>query len=191
MERIYRGRLVCLIPIYLENKGDCTEVFLENSPSFIIEKTITSVMNNLLTYYMLDLKELRKIYGDYIQSKNLVPLAFDGENIFIPFKARKPFSHNDKAFGYFNLNYYGSYRLADNFIVINFKDGQSINCLAQEASFKKHLKNGQIIRSSYLRRKMPTSKRENYLLKDQDSLAILLKELGDLKKILNKNRGPI
>lgn len=183
MERIFNNNLLGLVPKYIENIGDCTEIIIEGREAFIIERTISTVLNRVLRHYMIDLREIKNIYSKYINYKNLIPIAFDRENIFIPFKARRSLSTNDKAFGYFNLKYYDRIYIGKSSIDIVMKDGQRLRTISRPDSFTKHLKNGYIVSACYERREMYQSNKEEYRPTNKSDLELLLKAMG---KIIEK-----
>ncbi len=53
----------------------------------------------------MDLQAARKYYGDLLSMKNLIPIPFTEEDVFIPTKVRKPLYRNDGATGFINIRY--------------------------------------------------------------------------------------
>lgn len=176
MDRVYCQRILGFFPIYVDNIGDCTQVLIEGEDYLVIEKTIATFLKLILRYYMIDLGEIRDIYSKYTNSRNLVPIPFDSYNIFIPFKARRPIYENDRAFGYFNLNYVEDFLYGPSGVLVVFRDGQSLKCISREKTFRKHLKNGKIVKLCYEKREMPRPNRQ------EDRLRTLIDEIKDIIK---------
>lgn len=182
MDRIFSSNLLCLIPTYTKTIGDSTKIYTENASPFTINKSLSTVLKLIYNYYSIDIKSLHNICSNYIINQNLIPIPFDENNIFIPFKARIPKYKNDSAFGYFNLNYFSKYKLNENINII-FKDKQSVECISKETSFKKHLHNGYIIKSSYKKRCMNMSSSSSYVNTFKD-LSVIIDKLSSIENLL-------
>lgn len=154
MEKLYTSILIGILPVYEENIGDCTRILVKDGENFILTYKITTVIKRLANYYMINLKESKKIYSKFIASKNLVPLAFDQNNIFIPIKTRIPRFKNDRAFGYINLQSIQQLIDRGDYTELKLKNGESINCMAKKNTIKKHISHGNIIKNCFIKRTM-------------------------------------
>lgn len=179
MKRLYENILVGLIPIYRENIGDCTEILVQDRNNFILNYKLATIIKALEKYYMINLKESKRVYSKFINAKNLVPIPFDQNNIFIPIKIRTPRFKNDPAFGYINLKSIAEIIDKDGGTEIKFKNGELIQCLANINTVKKHIHNGNIIKNCFVKREMKDYK-ENY---KYSSLTPASKE--DINKLIN------
>lgn len=162
MERLFEGDLMALSPQYIENKGNCTVVYMRNSESFVIERTIKSVINKIAKHYMLDLRELRNRYRPLISSQNLVPIPLSKNDIFIPFKTRIPICKNDGSLSYINMRYIKGIKDNGESRIINLNNEVTIECLTGLSSIEKHIKNGNIISRCYEDRYMKVKEDEEY-----------------------------
>lgn len=53
----------------------------------------------------MDFKAARKYFGEIAFMKNLAPISFDGEDVFVYIKVRNPVGANDGAHGLINTTY--------------------------------------------------------------------------------------
>lgn len=162
MERLFQGELMALSPEYVDNKGNCTMVYLKNTEPFIVERTIKSIIRTIAKHYMLDLKEIKNRYRPLISSHNLVPIPLSKEDIFIPFKTRVPICKNDGALSYINMRYIKSIKDGDEFRIINLNNEINIKCLSSLSSIDNHIRNGNIISRCYEDSYMKVSEDEEY-----------------------------
>ena len=105
LEEIILQEIMAFLPTYLTMKGNCTKFYTNQGESHEIDSTIRTVLNQLCKFYLIDLKATKKYYGDLLSIKNLVPIPFNKDNVFVPIKVRKPLCKNDGSFGYVNINY--------------------------------------------------------------------------------------
>ncbi|MCR2044723.1 hypothetical protein [Anaerosalibacter massiliensis] len=141
--------LMAFIPVYLNMKGNCTAIYTYKSGEIYIDKSLRSFLNCLGKYFLIDLKESRKHYGNLLNVNNLVPIPFNRENIFIPIKTRKPISRNDGALGYININYIDKIEEGLNGVNIFLKPNYKIKSLNTLKTVEKHINNGEIVRKFY------------------------------------------
>lgn len=179
MERLYNNILIAILPIYEENIGDCTEIIVQEGSSFILNYKLSTIIKALEKYYMINLKETNRIYSKFINSKNLIPIPFDANNIFIPIKTRVPIFKNDRAFGYINLKSIKGIIQREDFTEINFKNGESIKCFAKKSTVQKHINNGNIVRTCFVKRTMQVYREKN----EYNSLIPATKQ--DIEKLMS------
>ncbi|MBU5436684.1 hypothetical protein KQI42_01615 [Tissierella sp. MSJ-40] len=149
IEKILLEELLAFLPIYITLKGNCTLIYTKNGREREIEKGIRSVLNQLSKYYFMDLKEVKKTYGNLLCSKNLVPIPFNKDNVFIPVKTRKPMYKNDGAIGYVNINHINKTTKLNNMSIIHLTNGKKIQCLNSLETVNKHINNGHIVKKLY------------------------------------------
>lgn len=145
LEDIVLRELMAFLPVYLAMKGNCTLLYTNCGGIYEIEKTIRTVLNQLSHFYLVDLKAAKKYYGDLLAIKNLVPIPFNKDNVFVPIKVRKPLFKNDGSLGYVNIRYIKKVsKLKDNTIIYLTNDN-TIECLNSIETVNKHIKNGYIV----------------------------------------------
>ena len=103
MTQIIYDDVSAMRPEYIQDKGDCTEVIYESGETYTAEKNIDSIKNSMAHYYCVDLKAIRKNYGEMLPIKNHIPILLSDKHILVAFKARKPYNKRDGAYGYVNL----------------------------------------------------------------------------------------
>ena len=145
LEKILLQKLMAFLPVYLDMKGNCTLLYTYCGGIYEIEKTIRTVLNQLGNYYLVDLKATKKYYGDLLAIKNLVPIPFDKDNIFVPIKVRKPLFKNDGSLGYVNIKYIKKVRKLKNNTIIYLVNNHTIECLNSIETVNRHIKNGNIV----------------------------------------------
>lgn len=160
MERLFNGNIVALAPEYVEGKGDCTRVYLENKDPYIVEKKTKSLINTISRRYMIDLKEVKKRYRPLVSSPNTVPIPFSKDDIFIPFKTRVPICKSDGATSYINLRYIKGVKDGPNVRTINLNNEFSIECLWKISTINNHIRNGNIVKKFYEECKMKVREEE-------------------------------
>lgn len=162
LEKIILEELMAFIPIYMALKGNCTQLYTKQGGIYHVERSINTVLNLLCQYYLMDLKATRKYYGDLLSMKNLVPIPFTEEDVFIPTKVRKPLCRNDGATGFINIKYIKKVVESQGEVFIEFVDGQKISSLSSLNTVNKHIKNGHIVKRFY------REKQNNLVLKEYD-----------------------
>lgn len=138
--------LMAFIPVYLDMRGNGTVFISRAGGEVVVDRTVRTVINLIAKYFRVDLKASREYYGNIVGSNNLIPLPFDGENIFIPSKVRKPMFKNDGSLGYFNIEYIERIDEEDEFGVIILCDGHRIKTLNTKATIEKHVREGELIK---------------------------------------------
>ncbi|NMA87342.1 MAG: hypothetical protein GX968_08465, partial [Tissierellia bacterium] len=152
MEKIISEELMAFLPVYIESKGNCTSIHTMAGGNYHIEKSLKSFLNQLAEYYIVDLRAVRKYYGESLFIKNLVPIPLNQENIFIPLKVRKPICKNDGSIGYVNLKYIEKTRENRGKTIIHLKNKTIINSLNTIDTVNNHIKNGNMVRNLYMER---------------------------------------
>ena len=153
LEKIISEELMAFLPVYIESKGNCTSVYTMAGGNYHIEKSLRSFLNQLAEYHIVDLRAVRKYYGESLFIKNLVPIPLNQENIFIPLKVRKPICKNDGSIGYINLKYIEKTTENRGRTTIHLKNKTTINSLNTIETVNNHIKNGNMVRNLYMERK--------------------------------------
>ncbi len=68
MEKIIEKDIEAILPIYMNDIGNCTVIYTRKD-KIILEKVIKTIIKNLCQYYHLDLKASNKTYGDLLSIK--------------------------------------------------------------------------------------------------------------------------
>lgn len=152
MEKIVSEELMAFLPVYIELKGNCTSIYTRDGGNYYLEKSIKTFLNQLAEYYIVDLKAVRKYYGELLFVKNLVPIPLNSENIFIPLKVRRPICKNDGSIGYINIKYIEKAVESNGKTIIHLKDKTRISSLNTIDTVNKHIKNGHIVKRLYKER---------------------------------------
>lgn len=142
-------KLMAFMPVYLNMKGNCTVIYTYKGGKKYLEQSLRSFLNCLGRYFLMDLKESRKYYGDLLNINKLVPIPFNEENIFIPIKTRKPISRNDGALGYINIEYIEKIEERLNGVDVFLSSNYKIKSLNSLKTVEKHINNGEIIKKFY------------------------------------------
>lgn len=145
MEDLVSKHIMAILPIYIEGKGNCTNVYTKEG---IVEMglTIKTVIKNLCEYYCLDLKSCNRTYGSLLSSKYRPPIPFNSEDIFIQFKTRTPIGRHDGAYGYFNINSIKRIKNIGNKTMIYLCNDVEIEILMSIHTVKKYINNGEIVK---------------------------------------------
>ena len=146
MERLFENELMALLPEYVEARGNCTIVYIENMEPFVIDRSIKTVIKSLEKHYKISPAEIKKKYQYLISSANLIPMPFGKDNIFVPIKTRAPICKNDGAFSYINIKHIYVVRDEKTHIEVCLSDGKVIKSISSLATVQNHIRNGYIIR---------------------------------------------
>lgn len=172
MEDILRNGIVAFLPEYIDLKGNCTIIYGKDSKKSIVEKPIKTVIKLIAKFHLLDLNEAKKRYKPLVSSSNLIPIALNKRDVFVPIKTRKPMYKNDGAFGYVNINYIKTVKSKKGATYIYLTNGLIIEALCSPSTVEKHIRNGHVISRCYEDRFMVA-----------EDLAVFLNEV---KRQLNK-----
>lgn len=195
IEKIISEELIAFLPVYLAMKGNCTLLLTGCGGEYEVEKTIRTVLNQISKFYLIDLKATKKYYGDILNIRNLTPIPFDKDNIFIPIKVRKPLYKNDGSFGYVNLRYINKTFKRENKTIIQLTQGNTIESLSSIDTVNKHIKNGYIVKRLSKEKKNSITIREGDLYEDYDKpatkkdIALLINEILKIKNDFLQNKN--
>lgn len=161
IEKLISNGIMAIIPLYIDMKGNSTKVKVCSSNDLYIYKSIRSVLTLLARYFMINLNASRRHYGRVIGCKNIVPIPFDKNNIFVPLKVRKPISKNDGSFGYFNLNRLKRIDKKENHVQIILENDSAVNIIQSYDSVSKHIKDAKLVKHAYYERSNQVVKETN------------------------------
>ncbi|WP_425448017.1 hypothetical protein [Dethiothermospora halolimnae] len=147
IDMVIENKIMAIIPVYVENKGNSTKVITAGADITLIYKSIKTVLKIIANYFMTDMRVGKKYYGNLIGATNVVPVVFNNHNIFVPLKTRKPISKNDGSFGYFNLDYIERVEKKNGEIYIILKNDIKVKTILKLKSVKKHIREGKIIKN--------------------------------------------
>lgn len=188
IEEIVKKNILAIIPVYLKDKGNCTNIITSEN-SLLIKKTINTVLKLLANYFFIDLNASKNYCKKVIGIVNNSPIVFNDENIFVPIKVRKPISRNDGAFGYFNIDCIKIEEYKDD-IYINLDNKYKIKANQKFKTVIKHVNDGKILKEVYSERKLKINLSKNYMEFDKPAtkadILILRNELLDIKSRLNR-----
>lgn len=191
LEKIVIQEIVAFLPIYIDMKGNCTLVYKKQGENQEVEKTTKTILNQLSDFYLINLKATRKHYGDLLSIKNLVPIPFNENNVFIPIKSRKPICRNDGSVGYVNINYIQKTVKGKSGTMIYLKNNSIIKSLNSIETVNKNIKNGHIVRKLWKEKQSSTLINEYDFYQDYElpatkgDIAILRRELIAIKETMS------
>lgn len=180
LEKMVSEGIMAILPVYVKSKGNCCHILTYKGKTYELDKTLKTMLIRLSKYYFVDLKAVKSYYGNLLNIKNLIPIPFNSENIYIPLKIRKPICKNDGAIGYVNIKYICSVTKKDKKAVVSLANGYDLYSLNSIETVNKHIKNGNIIKKlfSETEKKM----KNTYIIDEYDKPATK----GDVVLIINE-----
>lgn len=149
------NEIEAMLPIYVKDKGNCTEI-ITKAESFIKIATIETCTKKLADYYNISLYHNRLNYGQELGIVNKVPLVVNENLIYIYINVRKPMFNHDAAFGLFDVNSIEDVYDKEGKAVIEMKSGKMIESRQSVKSVKKNMLNARIAKDIYKEKhKMP------------------------------------
>lgn len=187
LEKIIKGGIIAMIPVYIESKGNSTKMIFEKYDDLYIYNRIDTVLKLIADYYTVDLRCVRREYGKGIDSKNMIPIPLNKRDVLVQIKTRIPISKNDGSSGYFNLRYIDKVVKKDGSTFIKTTKGNNIKVLNRERTIIKHINEGKLVKQLY-NEKMETKIKEepiNYKTPaTKEDIALLIREIVDIKSRL-------
>ena len=119
--------------------------------------------------------------------KNLVPISFNRDNIFVPIKVRKPLFKNDGSFVYVNIKYIKKVSKLKNKTIIYLSNNHTIECLNSIETVNKHIKNGYVVEKLWKEKQSSTFVSEYNFYKEYNlpatkgDIALLREEILKIK----------
>lgn len=144
MDKIFEKGISSLVPIYKNEAGNSTAITTEDGESYIILKTLKTVLKILCKFYSVDITSVRSRCGKIINQKTVVPLPLSHNILLIPIKMRKPLFTRDGSYGYVNILSIEKIYKEDS-TYIKLKNNHEIKCLCSLKTVKDHYNKGKII----------------------------------------------
>ena len=190
LEEILYEELIAFLPAYLTLKGNCTILYTNSGGIYEFEKTTKTVLCQLSKYYLMDLQATKKYYGDILGLKNLVPIPFNKEYVFIPVKIRKPICKNDGSMGYVSIGHIKKITESNGKTLIHLTNHEKIESLSSIETVNRHIKNGCIVKKLYEERHNANLVNEYDFYEEYDKpatkgdIAILINEILRIKSAI-------
>lgn len=134
-----------LVPVYEPSLGNVTRLVTAAGDTAIIKRTVKSVLRRVARHYGVDLRALKAKYAGVIGHYKGIPLPMTPELILISVKVREPLVRGDGCLAYLNLRCIKSYRCGNPGVDILLKNGISLKGLCTVATFKKHMRWGELV----------------------------------------------
>lgn len=174
LEKIISERVIAILPVYLNMQGNCSTLITLKGGTYQIDKTVKTILKQMTKHFLVDLNHIRTYYGSLLNVKNLTPIPFNKDNIFIPVKVRRPLARNDGSIGYINIEYINKVSSINGKTKIFLTNRNTIDCLNSIETVNKHIKNGNIVKRLIEER--------SYLYEEYDRPATK----GDVVMIINE-----
>lgn len=187
LEKIISEELIAFLPTYLDMKGNCSMLYTIHGGTYEVNKTTKTIMKQLSKYYLIDIKNARKYYGNILNIKNLTPIPFNKDNIFIPVKVRKPLCKNDGALGYINIGYIKEVSKVKGNTIVYLVNDKTIRCLNSIETVNKHIKNGFIVKRLWQEKQRTSTINEKDIYEEYDrpatkrDIALIINEIIKIK----------
>ena len=142
------NEIEAMLPVYLKDQGNCTEI-ITSASSYIRNATIETCIKNLADYYNLSLYHNRLNYGEELGITNKVPVVINADLVYIYINVRKPLFDHDAAYGYINVNVIDEVFEQEKNAAIRMKSGRVIQTRQSIASIKKIMLYARISKDIY------------------------------------------
>ncbi len=192
MEKIIEKDIEAILPIYMNDIGNCTVIYTRKD-KIILEKVIKTIIKNLCQYYHLDLKASNKTYGDLLSIKKHPPIPLTKEKVLIQVKTRVPIGKHDGAYGYINIDSIDKIKSSKESLkktIIQLKSGRTIEAHCMKSTILKNINNGRIVQGLIQgKNHFQVKEEENlYLLEDAPAtkrdIALVYMKLMEIKNEL-------
>lgn len=140
-----------LVPIYEENGGNSTKVYLEGGEKIVLSLKTKTVLKKLARVFAIDLSELRKKYGRLVGRRNSSPLPLHPNLILVPLKYREPLAKDEGASGYIVKSKFASFCEVDkNKTEISFQDGSTLEFIQSLKSVRLMFAHAEVIEHEFI-----------------------------------------
>lgn len=137
-----------MIPLYVKDRGNCTEIITSDG-SIIESTTIETCIKRLADYYNISLYHNRVNYGTELGITNKVPIVINENKVFIYVNAREPLFKHDASFGFVDINSIKKIYGNDKGAVILLNSGSSIQTRQSLKTLKKSILLGRVTKDIY------------------------------------------
>lgn len=141
-------KTAAVIPCYED--GNAVKFISESGEQIIISKSIKSVLNDMQKKNNIDIKSLRKNFGEITGRKNIIPIPLNFECVLIPIKVRKCLAVNDGSYAYVNLYFIKEVYEKDG-CKISLKCGVLIKSLETKKTIQKRIDTAHIMKERFIK----------------------------------------
>ncbi len=142
------NEIEAMLPIYVKDKGNCTEIITADS-SYIQNATIETCIKKLADYYNISLYHNRLNYGIELGITNKVPIVIRENLVYIYVNVREPMFKHDAANGIVDLNKIKQVYQEDGYATILLISDRIIQTRQSLKSLKKNILNGRLTKDLY------------------------------------------
>lgn len=179
--------IVCIMPEYVNDLGDCCRV-TESNGETLYRKKLQTVIREVYSDRIIDYERSKKKVADMLNQKNLNPLYISKEEILIPIKIRKPMVLKDSTYGY--VNAFEIKGVLDKEVILN--NGRRILFYDTKRVIARRKKMANLLKERFSDICYSYQTKENI---NQEGFPFLmeyvLKEINSIKSILEKYLIPI
>lgn len=139
------------IPCY--ERGNSVRAVKKDGETALIEKSIKSVIAELLRESSISIKSIRKNFSQYTGMTNLMPIPLSLGRVLIPVKVRKTIGVNDGSYAYIDLLQIDDV-FEDGSTKVKLKSGSTIDCMEVVKTIRERMKKGKVIEEKFTSRMM-------------------------------------
>lgn len=147
-ETLKFNEIEAMLPVYVKDKGNCTEIITKGA-SFIKSATIETCVKNLADYYNISLYHNRINYGNELGITNKVPIVINENLCYVYVNVREPMFKHDAAYGYVDINSIKEVFMKDGHAAILMNSGNLIQTRQSMKSLKRNILYGRLARDIY------------------------------------------
>lgn len=147
-ETLKFNEIEALLPVYVKDKGNCTEI-ITKAGSFVKSATIETCVKNLADYYNISLYHNRINYGHELGITNKVPIVINENLVYVYVNVREPMFKHDAAYGYVDINSIKEVIVKDGHASIIMNSGNVIQTRQNIKTLKRSILNGRLARDIY------------------------------------------
>jgi hypothetical protein len=186
------SNIAAYIPVY--DNGNAVMAITKDGQTMTVDKSIKSLIKNLLNRNAMDFSLLRKSLSRYTGNCKYMPIPLSTGSILIPVKVRKRLAVNDGAFAYIDLLSIHKVSM-DKASVITLKCGRDIKTLESEKTVRSRMKTGFIIMEWFSSRVLEGSNLKECIsgisgeyekAATKGDITLLAYEIMKLRSMLNK-----
>lgn len=138
---IFSKGIMAMVPQYEIGIGDTTIIYHRDGSITKKNHNINSVIKSIGRYFLVDLKESKRYYSEFLGIRKNLPLVFDQNTILMSVKTRIPIAKNDGAMSYVNYRFVKEI----NHSLITFDTGESLQTLTSNETLMNYQRNFHFI----------------------------------------------
>lgn len=147
-EEMIKEGISCLIPVYEDEKGNCTKIITDEGRTYVDGRILKTVLKAVCQYYTVQIEYCRKKYGELLHQKIGIPILLHRGLLLIPIKMRKPLFSKDGAYGYINYFAIQSVTEEDGGTMVLLNNDHKIKCLQKIRSVHQYITKAKVIIAS-------------------------------------------